>query len=81
MNPTEDEETDDLSVIYHRGGLDAVYQVGRADGIADTFHGISAISSLPDPCIYCGASTPLGAHFSHCTATDAIRPTTESEEK
>lgn len=48
MNPTEDEETDDLSVIYHRGGLDAVYEAGRSDGIADTFHGIAALTVEAD---------------------------------
>ena len=33
MNPIEEEEfTADLSVIYHRGGLGAVYEAGRVDG-------------------------------------------------
>ena len=37
MNPTYNETgfEDDLSVIYHRSGLDAVYQVGREDGAGD----------------------------------------------
>ena len=31
-------DTDDLSVIYHRAGLAEVYEQGRADGAADERH-------------------------------------------
>ena len=29
------DESDDLSVIYHRAGLSAAYESGRRDGVAD----------------------------------------------